>query len=298
MKHESPSFPARPEGSTKHVPALIRLLSDPDPRVAQRIHRQLVDVGRVATPFLQQACIDVDDPLMVERLQAVNEEIDRAEIERRWGRLLQQPRPEVDLEAGAFLIAQAAEPQLAVPFYQQRLDDVAAALKQTVDPSRDPRHAVLTINEYLFHTLKFRGNTRTYYDPDNSFLHRVLDRRVGIPISLSVLYILVSRRLNLPVVGVGMPGHFIVRLRTQPVFIDCFHQGALLTPKACEKLLQPYGVEFDRRHLEPCSSDQILARMLRNLIAIFENRREFTNGEKFYRLFAMLENRAEFSDFR
>ena len=169
---------------------------------------------------------------------------------------------------------------------------MAATLKNTVNP-REPRQAVRTINEYLFQTLKFRGNTQTYYDPDNSLLHRVLDRRVGIPISLSVLYILVSRRLNLPVVGVGMPGHFIVKLQTQPVFIDCFNQGALLTQKDCEKLLQPYGVEFDRRHLDPCFSDQILARMLRNLIAIFENRREFTNREKFYRLFTMLENRAE-----
>ena len=298
MTHESPSAPARPEGSATHVTALIRLLSDPDPRIARRIHRQLVDVGHVATPFLQQACMDVDDPLMVERLQAVSAEIERSEIERQWGRLLQQPRPEVDLETGAFLIAQAAEPQLDVPFYQRRLDDVAAALKQTVDPSRDPRHAVLTINEYLFHALKFRGNTRTYYDPDNSFLHRVLDRRVGIPISLSVLYILVSRRLNLPVAGVGMPGHFIVRIRAQPVFIDCFNQGALLTQQDCEALLQPYGVALNRRYLDPCSSDQILARMLRNLIAIFEHRREFANREKFSRLFAMLENRAECSDFR
>lgn len=298
MTHESPSSPARPEGSATHVTALIRLLSDPDPRIARRIHRRLVDVGRVATPFLQQACVDVDDPLMVERLQAVSEEIERAEIERQWGRLLQQPRPEVDLETGAFLIAQAAEPQLDVPFYQRRLDDVAAALKKTVDPSRDPRHAVLTINEYLFHTLKFRGNTRTYYDPDNSFLHRVLDRRVGIPISLSVLYILVSRRLNLPVAGVGMPGHFIVRLQAQPVFIDCFNQGALLTQKDCETLLQPYGIELNRRYLEPCSSDQILARMLRNLIAIFEHRGEFATREKFSRLFAMLKNGAECSDFR
>lgn len=297
MKHESPSCPARPDGSAKHVPALIRLLSDPDPRVAQRIHRQLVDVGRVATPFLQQACMDVDDPLMVERLHSVSEEIDRVDVERRWSRLLHQPQHEMDLETGTFLIAQTAEPQLDVPFYQQRLDDVAAALKHLMPPSREPRQAVLTINEYLFQTLKFRGNTQTYYDPDNSFLHRVLDRRVGIPISLSVLYILVSRRLNLPVVGVGMPGHFIVRLQAQPVFIDCFNQGALLTPKACEKLLQPYGVEFDRRHLEPCSSDQILARMLRNLIAIFENRRDFTNGEKFSRLFTMLENRTEPPDF-
>ena len=297
MKHESPSFPARPEGSAKHVTALIRLLSDPDPRIAQRIHRQLVDVGRVATPFLQQACMDVDDPLMVERLQSVNEEIDRVDVERRWSRLLQQLPHEMDLETGAFLIAQTAEPHLAVPAYQQRLDDMAATLKNTVNP-REPRQAVRTINEYLFQTLKFRGNTQTYYDPDNSLLHRVLDRRVGIPISLSVLYILVSRRLNLPVVGVGMPGHFIVKLQTQPVFIDCFNQGALLTQKDCEKLLQPYGVEFDRRHLDPCFSDQILARMLRNLIAIFENRREFTNREKFYRLFTMLENRAEPPGFR
>lgn len=282
-----------PEASAKHITALIHLLSDPDPRIAQRIHQQLVEVGPVATPFLQQARLDRDDPLMAERIQSVIGDIARGDIEQRWGRLLRQPPHALDLEAGAFLIAQVADPQLEAAPYRHRLDHMAATLKETVEPTLEPRQAVLRINEYLFHTLKFRGNTRDYYEPDNSFLHRVLDRRVGIPISLSVVYLLVSQRLDLPVAGVGMPGHFLVRLRTEPVFIDCFNQGALLTQNDCEKLLLQYGVGFDHRYLEPCAPDQILGRMLRNLIAIFEHRQEPANRERFHRLFTMLENRDE-----
>ena len=147
------------------------------------------------------------------------------------------------------------------------------------------------MNEYLFQTLRFRGNTRQYYDPNNSFLHRVLDDRVGIPISLSVVYLLLGQRLRVPVAGVGLPGHFLVGLRTEPVFIDCFHEGAMLTEKDCARLLQNHGVEFDRRYLESCSHAQILARMLRNLIAVYETRQETTEGRRFRQMLTALENR-------
>lgn len=278
-----------PERSATNIDALVHLLSDHDLRVVRQIHRHLVDAGREAIPVLREALGDCDDPTLAARISAVIGDIAQADVDQHWDELLQSSERELDLEAGAFLIARAGDPQVETAPYRQRLDAMAAELNPL--SSGTPRQVVRHLNEYLFHTLRFRGNTQQYYDPNNSFLHRVLDDRVGIPISLSIVYLLLGQRLHVPVAGVGLPGHFLVGLRTEPVFIDCFHQGALLTEKDCARLLRDYGVEFDRRYLEPCSHAHILARMLRNLIAVYETRQEETHGRRFRRLLTTLENR-------
>ncbi len=280
-----------PSSSTERtgVDALVHLLSDRDPRIARQIHRHLVDAGSEALPVLRKALANCDEPSLATRIRTVIGDIAQADVERHWDALLKTSEHTLDLEAGAFLIARTGDPHVETSPYQQRLDEMAAELRPL--SSGTPRQAVRSMNEYLFQTLQFRGNTQQYYDPNNSFLHRVLDDRVGIPISLSVVYLLLGQRLCVPVAGIGLPGHFLVGLRTEPVFIDCFHQGTLLTDKDCARLLQNHGVEFDRRYLEPCSPVQILARMLRNLIAVYETRQEPTEGRRFRRLLTALENR-------
>lgn len=280
-----------PSSSTERtdVEALVHLLSDQDPRIARQIHRHLVDTGSEALPFLRKAIATCDEPHLATRIRTVIGDIAQTEVERQWDALLKTSEHALDLEAGAFLIARTGDPQIETSPYQQRLDEMAAELQPL--SSGTPRQVVRHMNEYLFQTLRFRGNTQRYYDPNNSFLHRVLDDRVGIPISLSVVYLLLGQRLGVPVAGIGLPGHFLVGLRTEPVLIDCFHQGTLLTDTDCARLLQNHGVEFDRRYLEPCSHTQILARMLRNLIAVYEIRQETTEGQRFRRLLTALENR-------
>lgn len=278
-----------PSSSRPNIEALLHLLSDQDPRIIRQIHQHLVDAGPEAISLLREALGDCDDPHLATRIQAVIGDIAQTDVEQHWDALLATSEEELDLEAGAFLIARTGDPQMETASYRQRLDDMAAELQPL--SSGSPRHVVRNMNEYLFQTLRFRGNTQQYYDPNNSFLHRVLDDRVGIPISLSVLYLLLGQRLRVPVAGVGLPGHFLVGLRTEPLFIDCFHQGTLLMEKDCSRLLEKYGVEFDRRYLEPCSHAHILARMLRNLIAVYDTRQEATEAGRFRRLLTALENR-------
>ncbi len=275
--------------SGPNIEALIHLLSDQDSRIARQIHQHLVDAGSEALPLLREALRDCNEPPLATRIRTVIGDIAQADVEQHWEALLGTSAPDLDLEAGAFLIARAGDPEVETTPYRERLDGMAAELQPL--SSGTPRQVVHAMNEYLFQTLRFRGNTQRYYDPNNSFLHRVLDDRVGIPISLSVVYLLLGQRLCAPVAGIGLPGHFLVGLRTEPMFIDCFHQGTLLTEKDCVRLLQNHGVEFDRRYLEPCSHAQILARMLRNLIAVYQNRQETTEERRFRRLLTALENR-------
>ena len=112
---------------------------------------------------------------------------------------------------------------------------------------------------------------------------------MGIPISLSVLYLLVGQRLNVPIVGIGLPGHFVVGLQTEPIFIDCFNQGMILAEKNCAKFLEEYGIEFDRHYLAPITNTQILARMLRNLVAIYHKRDEALHTKRFTKLLTRIE---------
>lgn len=277
------------EFSESQIIALIHLLSDQDIHIAQTIHDQLVVIGKPALPLLIEEHGRQDNDTLQDRLSSVIADIRLTDIEQLLKALTTSPTESRDLETGAFLIAQAAYPDLDIQAYQRQIEDMATILKQRCEPGMDPRQAIQMINQHLFHELGFKGNTQDYYDPDNSFLHQVIDQRVGIPISLCVLYLLIGQRLNVPVVGVGMPGHFIVRLQTEPVFIDCFNQGVILSQQDCAKFLQDYGVDFDSHYLDPISNEQILARMLRNLVAIYQKRDESQQAERFNRLLAIVE---------
>src|SRR5689334_23453931 len=126
-------------------------------------------------------------------------------------------------------------PQLELSPYLDTLDRIAATAKATIGPDDSPSRTAAKINAVLFETYGFRGNTADYYDPRNSFFNDVLDRRVGIPITLSTVYIEVARRLNFPIAGVGMPGHFLVKYsdRKDEFFIDPYNHGEILTHEDC-----------------------------------------------------------------
>src|SRR5256712_14086409 len=130
-------------------------------------------------------------------------------------------------------------PQLEISPYLDKLDHMAEMAQELLRTADSPVQTVSKINAILFETSGFRGATEDYYDPRNSFFNDVLDRRVGIPITLSAVYMEVSRRLNFPIVGVGMPGHFIVKYsdRREEFFLDPFKRGEILTRNDCRNRL-------------------------------------------------------------
>jgi regulator of sirC expression with transglutaminase-like and TPR domain len=192
---------------------------------------------------------------------------------RQFSALVARPDPQIDLAHAALLIATEEYPELDVDAYRARLDAMGQALAERLQAA-EPLQRVRALSRYLFEEEGFRGNTEDYYDPRNSFLNEVLDRRTGIPISLSTIYIEVARRAGLVVEGVGLPGHFIVRVASGEgdFLVDPFHSGALLSHEDCQKRLdRVYGgrVRMELAMLAVCSRRQILARMLRNLKAIY-----------------------------
>jgi len=188
----------------------------------------------------------------------------------RFARVVDQPESSLDLGEAALLIAEDAYAGLDIARYLKRLDELAEPLRDRVRPRTSLWELVQTLNGHLFGELGFRGNVEDYYDPRNSYLNEVLDRRLGIPITLSVLYIEAARRIGLTVVGIGLPGHFIVEARrdTSSILLDPFQGGEALTLEDCERLVQDvYGssVPFSEEQLAPVRKRQILTRMLNNL---------------------------------
>jgi regulator of sirC expression with transglutaminase-like and TPR domain len=189
---------------------------------------------------------------------------------------------EVDLAAASLLIALDEYPDLNILRYLQEIQRLADEIKPHLRFRADlrPMDAIERINQCLFAEAGFRGNQENYYDPRNSFINEVLDRRLGIPITLSVVYMEVGKRLGLKLEGVGMPGHFLVKCihRDLEIFIDAFSQGEILLETDCQrKLTQIYGqdFQFDRIYLSSVNNHQILIRMLTNLKAIYLSQQDY-----------------------
>lgn len=182
----------------------------------------------------------------------------------RFARLVAGGDP-IAVDDGALLIAAALDPDVAPEDERLRLDHLAASVRE---PTLDG------VRHLLFDDLGFSGDRTTYYDPRNSLLPDVLDRRQGIPITLAVLTMAVARRVGAPVDGVGMPGHFLLRDRVDHrVFIDPFWGGVELDRAGCERRfrqVQGPDAAFDPTWLEPTPERAILARLLANLRAIHE----------------------------
>ena len=174
-------------------------------------------------------------------------------------------------------------PQLEVRPFIDQLDAMAKTVRASMRPDDSPRETIDRINNVLFDVLGFRGNTENYYDPRNSFFNDVLERRVGIPITLSAVYLEVARRVQFPIVGVGMPGRFLVKYRTpgEELILDPFNRGEILGREDCRSLLaELFGEEFEfsDRMLERVTHRQILARMLNNLKVIYLKAQTYDKG--------------------
>jgi regulator of sirC expression with transglutaminase-like and TPR domain len=181
---------------------------------------------------------------------------------------------QINLAHAALLFAEYLTQPIDRSFYLALLDEMAEAVRPAVAAAGAGFQIIEALNHYLFVELKFLGNKQDYYQVDNSFLNKVLELKTGIPISLSVIYLEIGRRLNLPLWGVGLPGHFIVGygLPAQPIYLDVFNQGAILSEDDCLVLCRvgpTQRLSFRERFLQPVSKKAILFRMLLNLKHIY-----------------------------
>ena len=250
--------------------ALFTLLADEDPAVYRVIREKFLSYGQLASTWMQPHVLS-SDPILRRRSQEIIDHLARQSADNRFLAFCISHGEDLDVEQGAWLLAQTRHPDINVTAYQALLDSYAGDLREKIDFGSPTLQILATINEYLFRELAFHGNEHNYYDLENSYMNRVVDRRTGNPISLSMIYYFVSRRLRLPVTGIGMPGHFICRFQstTDEIYIDAFNGGKLLTKADCVKYLLQTSHGFQEGFLSPATPRRILLRMCSNLHQIY-----------------------------
>jgi regulator of sirC expression with transglutaminase-like and TPR domain len=202
---------------------------------------------------------------------------------RRFQQIVCGPDEAINLAEAALLVAAEEYRDLDIAAYLARLDDMAATLKRRLRPDISPADTIVALNRFLFDEHGFTGNAADYYDPRNSFLNEVLDRKRGIPLTLALVYIEIGRRIGLPVRGIAFPAHFLVKcqLREGTVVLDPYAKGISLSFEELKQRIRSlrHGAEPPKsvmaEMLAAASNKDILVRMLRNLKGIYSHHKEW-----------------------
>lgn len=247
--------------------SLYNLLDDTQEIVVRELEKKFLSLGEEIVPELY--AVDFErNRVNHERARAVVDLIRRSRALERLERILNVPYPDINLEEAAFAVARFGFPAVEMAPYSARLDDMATDIRRTAGREASHAQTLLTMRRHLFGELGFSGNRESYYDPENSYVNRVLDSRRGIPISLSVILLLLGQRLGLPLQGIGMPMHFLVRFKddTQEIYVDAYNNGVLVSENHCRDMLERSGYPFTQEMLAPVTNRYTLERMLRNLL--------------------------------
>lgn len=251
----------RTEGELR---ALLSLLADEDEGVARAAWDVLFQAGDAALPYLQEA-FNASDVRLRGRARVLLEEMRLGDLEERWRQFLQAPDEGLDLERGCLILAGIAGAEVNERSTQSFLDVVAG----TVRAHMAATGGLQALGEVLFDNLGFRGGD--FENPDHHYLPAVLERRRGLPIALAAVYIIVGRRVGLPVYGVAMPDHFFALYERveDPAYVDCYNRGQVYRYETLHNLLTRRGVTYPDHILAPCSHRLTLYRMLNNLERVY-----------------------------
>lgn len=264
----------RPEKEIAEIKSLVKLLDDEDEQIYAAARDRLLMHQEIALPFLQDPADT--SAVAVQRITMIRETINRAVYKDQFRNLKKTPSGDFDLEEGIFLIAKQRYPDLDISYYTTVLNDYALELKEKLSTVGDHTEIMRRTISFFAEEKGFTGNTNDYYNEQNHYINKVLESRTGIPISLSTVYLLVGKRIDLPIRGIGLPGHFTLRFSfgATNVYFDPFNAGKVLTIDDCKEMVKNLGFTYTDDYLQPVSNKQILERILRNIILSLEKKDE------------------------
>lgn len=276
------------------IESLIYLLEDPDPDVQTGVKNRFRELGEHAVPLLDQY---KSESIRDSERQTINEIIHNITygslLEDFSGILESGIQGRRSLEEALFVLARFGNPTLRASEYREKLDELARQIGSDIayTPSLNEKMRILL--QYVFRELRFRGDSKNYHDPENAFLDRVIDRRKGLPIMLSVVVMAIARRLNLPFYGANMPIHFMLVYQThnQNILIDPFDGGTIVTYDQCYYFLKKNGIEPRAEHLDRAETPEILARCIRNLMHSYAKNHQDKKVEDLKELLSLVETK-------
>ncbi len=245
--------------------SILQLLADEDSETADLVQQQLLSHGADVLGDLQELLPGANGRAE-RRLRELMGQMESRIAEKAFEELCGRIGDNCDIEEAAWLLAAVLLPGEDFSKAKEQLDRWGSELRLRIVGIDGTSCQAAVLAEFLGDELNFHGDETDYYAAENSVLPNVIESRQGIPLSLSVVYIAVARRAGLLLHGVGLPGHFVVRLGN--VFLDPFHYGRRLHLDDCRRLLEGQGFELQAHHLTPCKPRVMLARMLNNLLHI------------------------------
>ncbi len=249
-----------PQLSNSQIQALINLMKDSDDKVLSLISEQVSNFDNHSLRTITDIARGSENDDLIDNWYYVSR-LSLAQKLRDW-------KKSPDLERGLLLITRLHNPAIDESSYIAMLDDYAARVAKRLKPENNPLEVSQAINQVLFREEHYIGNQISYYDLNNNFLHTVMDSKTGNPIMLSAIFMLVARRLGLQVQGIGTPGHFIVKY--SGMLLDPFFGGREITKDECIIRAQELNVYWRDEYLDPVDDTPMVARCIRNLIAIYK----------------------------
>lgn len=251
------------------IESLVNLLDDPDPFVHSQVRNRLFELGEQAVPLLDQQKSQTKDDSERELINEIIQYITYGNLEEDFLDVLGEGIGDLEqLEKAVFILSRFDNPTLREGEYRKKLDRFAGMVANRIQYEPDESRRMRMLMEFVFDELNFSGSTVDYYNPDNSYLNRVIDRRQGLPISLGMIVLFLARRLEMPFFGVNMPIHFMLRFKgeKEEALIDPFDRGKVVSYNQCYFFLKQNGVEPKSKHFEAAGETEILARCIRNLV--------------------------------
>lgn len=247
--------------------AIVKLLQDDDPETVRMVKEQLALKGDEYLPDLRELA-QTDDSRVSRHARDILAEIAGEGADEDFLLLCHFFHDNDDLERACWMLARALDPGVDTEPYELKVNQWGRQFLMQISGAVSNRERVQSLADFIAGELCFRGNTENYYLDRNSLLPCVIDTRMGIPITLSVIYRMIGERAGMKVEGINLPGHFIAR--HGEVLFDPFHKGRILTQSDCEEILARQNLKLRASHLEPATSRQILLRVLANLLYVYD----------------------------
>lgn len=277
------------------IESLMLLLEDPDPFVQEQVQLRFMELGDRAIPILDQIRVETKDKEEKKRAKDVLYKLTFTSLKEDFAELLLEGvGNRAQLERAVITLARFGNPTLRESEYVKKLDYFADMIRASLRYNRSEREEMQTFMKFIFEDLNFRGDNKDYHNPANGFIDQVIERRKGLPISLSLVAMFIARRLQLPVFGVNMPIHFMLAFvgEKEEQLIDPYDQGAEVSYDQCYFFLKKNNVTPKPDHFKMASDLNILARCIRNLMHSYERKEEHDRVRDLKSLLELVEGEA------
>ncbi|MEK7433768.1 MAG: transglutaminase-like domain-containing protein [Cyanobacteriota bacterium] len=251
---------------------IINIIKDPDEKIFEMLEDKLLSEGYEFLYYIKNEYNTTNNDILRSRLWKLIEKLRFNNSQDIFRKIPLLDDQDINLEEACFILVNFVYPDIEISKYKDKLDEMSDNLRDKIKNLEDPLMIIKKINQYLFLAEGFKGNKADYFNAENSFINKVLDNKTGIPITLSIIYLLITKRLDLPFYGVGMPGHFIIKYYKDDleIFLDPFHGGKILSKTDCINFLVFSGYGFTDRFLEKSSNKEIFKRMIRNILLVYQ----------------------------